>query len=292
MIHALTSIAAFTPGSERDGIVVGSIRRGSAAANERVRVWILDGLADSLPSLRIRALFECRPDLLTAAEVSILAVTARDERVVGILTASDVTTRDGADFLHIPIQMIGERYQRSLLLKRMWRVLLRDCVSRTGTLPDLFVLRTCNPSAFAAMHAFTRLAGVTMYPDIAHPSEDHALHATACAVADRLNPSARFDPRTGVLHDIGRPADLYPEVPAGRREVLDRYFRSHLTPSDRLLCLLRLETEAAKRRVLRAVGASEAPAPAGALGSSGDVARLRRNVRPADHRESNPRSAP
>lgn len=291
MIHALHSIAVFPPSSERDGIVVGCIPRESAAANERVRAWIVDGLADALPRLRIRALFEFRPDLLTDADVSILAVAERDERVVGILTASEVTTRDGPSFLHVPIQMIGERYQRSLLLKRMWRVLLRDCVSRAGTLPDLFALRTCNPSAFAAMHAFTRVAGVTMYPDIAHPSEDHSMRATACAVADRLNPKARFDPRTGVLHDIGRPADLYPEVPAGRRKDLARYFRSHLTPSDRVLCLLRLETEASKRRILRAIGASDTPASAARLGSSGDVARLRRNACQADHRESKPRSA-
>lgn len=213
---------------------------------------LVEGLIAALPSLRMADLFERRRDMFRNADLVTIATT--EGEVVGALASQWAMSADGADFLHITSQFVGERYRQGHVFKLSWAGHFAEVCRRRGC-PQLTVLKTYNPIVYCAMRSFTRLPGVTMYPDIAAPAPDPERGRVAACVAWAVAPGHPFSERTGVIRDIGAPADLYPAMPMSRDRAVNDYFLRTTGPADRVLCMLAIPTRAAAEAVLRAFGA-------------------------------------
>ena len=216
---AFRRLQVFSPGA-----TVGSSRTAGIAAE----------LADALPDLRIRALFEARPDLLSAAEHVIVAVDGAD-RAVGLLAASSVQLPGGVAVLQAMVQFVGVNQRGGRVLRESWTRLLGDVTAERG-FPDVVALKTFNPVAYCAMRALGRSEQV--YPALAGPQEP-GMRLLATRVAAAVAAGYPFEPDTGVIRGSGRPTDLYLRRPESSDPEADRHFAAHTRPGDRVLCLVR-----------------------------------------------------
>ncbi|MGH3778223.1 MAG: hypothetical protein ACRDRR_21210 [Pseudonocardiaceae bacterium] len=214
--------------------------------------FLVEGLIAALPSLRMADLFECRRDMFRNADLVTIATTGSE--VIGALASRWAVSADGADFLHITSQFVGERHRQGHVFKLSWAGHFAEVCRRRGC-PQLSVLKTYNPIVYCAMRWFTRLPGIAMYPDITAPAADPELGRRAGWVASAVAPGHAFSWRTGVIRGIGVPADLYPAMPMSSDPAVNDYFLRTTGPADRVLCMLTIPTRAAAGAVLRALGA-------------------------------------
>lgn len=216
--------------------------------------WITEGLAATLPGLRMRELFRLRrPEMLTAADHVIVALDRSHDQVVGLLTSRWTTLADGRECLHVMVQFVGEQYRHGAVFLQSWATHFDRLLASGRRFPALIALKTYNPVVHCAMGAFSRLPEVRMYPPIGStPTADDEDLATAVSAA--LAPGTPFDPRTGVLSGIGRPIDLYRQRPMSSDQPTNEYFARHTVPGDRILCVLAVPTEAGRDAILGALG--------------------------------------
>jgi hypothetical protein len=219
--------------------------------------WLVDGLVAALPGMRMADLFAQRRDMLHDADlVTVATVGGPDGELVGLLASGWGVSTIGEEFLHVTSQFVGERYRHGRVFRASWAAHFAQVCALRGDVPGLTVLKTCNPLVYCAMRAFTRLPGITMYPDITAREQDPDLVRRAVAVARSIAPSHGFAGRTGVIHGIGIPEDLYITTPLAADRRVNSYFARTTGPSDRILCLLAIPSKAAAERVLRTLGAS------------------------------------
>lgn len=197
-----------------------------------------------MPDLRIEALFEARPDLLSEAEHVIVAVDGED-RAVGLLAARSLELPGGVSVLQAMVQFVGVNQRGGRVLRESWTRLLGDVTAERG-FPDVVALKTFNPVAYCAMRALGRSDQV--YPALSGPQEPGlrliASHIAAAAAADYP-----FEPDTGVIRGSGRPTDLYLRRPESSDPEADRYFAAHARHGDRVLCLVQFGGADAAERI-------------------------------------------
>lgn len=219
---------------------------------------VVQGLVESFPSLRIADFFRIKRAWFAELDHLFIAFRHDSQDVVGIL-ASRWCRAAGVHFLQVSILLIAAPYQRTALIKHLWRYQIEKLVEPPGTFPTVIAYRTYNPVAFTALRAFARLPGVTLYPRI-EGEQDVATMALAVQIAHGISPGLPFDPETGVIKGAGVPRDFYPTPPLTRRADVRRYFSRHLAPGDRLLCLLRFDSPLSQARLFRTFGLIADPA--------------------------------
>ncbi|MCO6005446.1 hypothetical protein NE236_10675 [Actinoallomurus purpureus] len=220
-----------------------------------VEEWIVDGLTEALPALRMRSLFTLRRDMLRDADLITLAVETPRRSVVGALSSRWCTTPAGGGFLHIMTQFVGERRQGDgIAFAGTWGRHIEGIYESTSEFPELWVLKTFNPIVYCAMRGFTRVPDVAFYPDIYAERQDPRIVRTAERVAAIAAPGHTFVPSTGIIRGAGEPADLYPWLPESRDEKVNDYFAATTLPGDRMLCMLSIPTPEAAETILRMFG--------------------------------------
>lgn len=228
-------------------------RSGSGELRDQTKKWLIESLARAMPDLKIMEYFRLKTDWFSEYDHLIVAVDADTGDVIGLLT-SRWNDRDAEPFLHISVQMIARRYQRTPLLKRMWSLHFRKVKDGRHGVPSIIALRTYHPTVYTSMRIFTRVVGIKLYPDLRATTQDATMARLAESVARRLGPGLEFSPTTGVMKRASVPPDFYPALPESRDKAVASYFERNLSPADRLLCVLAVTTEEAKRRLLRAFG--------------------------------------
>ncbi len=219
---------------------------------------LASALALALPDLRVPEFMAAQPRYFDDCGMLIAAYAADGGGLAGVLV-SRVLAGFGVDrTLHVSMQLIAPRFRRTLLLKRMWALHLAS-VAADGGIPELMAMRSCNPTVLQLLRGFARVDGIAAYPEIDGGEQDPELQRIATEIAERVCPGREFDPRTGVLRGAAIPPDFYSDLPSGRDPAVNAYFRRHLTAADRVLCLVRITTETAKQRLLRAFGADRLP---------------------------------
>jgi hypothetical protein len=223
--------------------------------------WLVDCLIEALPQLKMRELFDRRRDMFTEADLITVAVAASTGKAVGALSSRWVTLDSGVPFLHITTQFVGERHRHGVVFRRSWAEHLRQVSAGPRGFPGISVLKTYNPKVYCAMSSFARIPAVSFYPSlVTTPGPAVAERRLAAEIAATISPGHRFDLSTGVIADAGVPADLYPELPRSTDETVNEYFARTVRPQDRLLCLLRVPSEAVEP-VLRYFAAPRSVAP-------------------------------
>lgn len=209
------------------------------------------GLQRYMPSYGVAQYFEKKGHLvLSGADCACLAVDR------GETTAALLTCNLFPGFLLINTLLIGERFQRTLLLKRMFGELFRRTFNAPGGFTDLLALKTYNPISYCALRIFSAIPGTGFYPGIDGQAPSAAVQRLLQKAAATLNPECVYDPRTSVIKDCayGVTEQFYIQRPICRDKRVNEYFRRHLSPHDRLLCGLYLESDQAKARLLRKLG--------------------------------------
>jgi hypothetical protein len=215
--------------------------------------WLFGGLIASLPKLRMAELFALRGDMFRDAHLITVATEKADGSAVGVLSSRWCALPSGRPFLHVLAQFVGDRYRRGVIFRRSWGDHFATLQRDKRGFPDLIVLKTYNPIVYCAMRAFTRVPGVSIYPDItAGVTQDPAAAQLASQVAEVVAAGHRFVPETGIIHGIGLPYDLYPGLPASSDRVANDYFAAVTQPDDRMLCMLSVPTPEAGDRILGA----------------------------------------
>lgn len=228
--------------------------------------WIVHGLETAMPTLNIRDYFLAKSSTFSDCDFVVVAVERESREIIAALTSRWHQIEGDPPFLHVKILMITPRYQKTRLINDVWGFhLAKVCQSRFG-FPSVIALRTYNPVVFGAMRIFTRIDGIRMYPRIGVPRQDPAMARLAERIADAISPGLEFDATTGVVRGAGVPPDFYPAMPATRKTDVSQYFTENLTPSDRLLCILSVDSEAARCRARQLFGVERLdagrPAPA------------------------------
>ena len=222
---------------------------------------ITAGLIAALPTLKMGTLFAHRRDMFREADLITLATDMTDRTVVGALSSRWCTTPSGGTFLHILTQFVGERYQGGIAFPRSWGSHFARLYEHWSRFPDLFVLKTYNPIVYCVMRAFTRVPGVTFYPEIRAGRDDPDAAERATEIAKIIAPDHFFDPVSGVIRGIGEPADLYPALPESRNADVNAYFASCARPGDRMLCMLSVPTPEAAGMILEVFGVTPKTIP-------------------------------
>lgn len=216
---------------------------------------IVQGLGRAMPDLKIVDYFHAKGGMFAECDHRVVAVERATGDAVAILASRWYD--DGLAFLHIATQLTGTRFQRTGLLKHMWAMHFREVSRSCRGFPSVIAWRTYNPVSFHTMHIFTRIPGVRMYPRIDAAAQDGDLRLMAARIAACVSHGLPFCGETGVIRGAasGVPADFYPVLQETRRPEVNRYFMTRLTPDDRLLCVLWIESAEGRRRILTAFGA-------------------------------------
>jgi hypothetical protein len=228
-------------------------RSGAVQLRDETKKWLVEGLASAMPDLQILEYFRLKTNWFSEYDYLIVAVDAETRRLIGLLT-SRWDDHNRKPFLHISVQMIAQRYQRTPLLKRMWSFHFRKVKDGRYGVPSVIALRTYHPIVYTSMRIFARVDGIKLYPDLRGAGQDLEMSRLAESVASRLSPGLEFSPSTGVMKHASVPPDFYPALPESRDKTVMSYFERNLGPADRLLCVLAITTEEAKRMLLRGFG--------------------------------------
>jgi hypothetical protein len=228
----------------------------AGAGNHRIvaQHQIGAALAAGLPELKIGDYFNAKVDLFMNADLLLTAVDNLTGVIVGALAAK--RHQDHPSFIHLSTLLIANAYQRTSVIRLLFRVLLQKlCIPAEGLVPLHFALKTYNPHSYLALKTFARLPDAGFYPLLRRsPAPD--MEGLARSIAARLEPSCTFDVTTGVISGAagGVPDDFYPSLPQTAHEAINEYFRVNMAPRDRLLCVLSLRSVEAAQRVFRAFG--------------------------------------
>lgn len=213
--------------------------------------WLVEGLVDALPSLKMRELFALRRDMFTEADLVTVAVSQPAEVVVGALSSRWVMSQAGGRFLHVTTQFVGDGYRHGVVFRQSWTAHLTALCGGPAGFPALIVLKTYNPRVFCAMQSFAQVPGVSFYPRVEKDEPDPEAIRLADHVARTIAPGHPFDPVTGVISGAGVPADLYPDLPMSNDETVNNFFVRTTRPGDRVLCMLMVPTSQGASAVMR-----------------------------------------
>jgi hypothetical protein len=225
------------------------------ALNRETEEWLVSDLIKAMPDLKLAEYFQIKKNWFSDYDYLIAAAENESDELVGLLT-SRWHEKDGAPFfLQISMQMIATRYQKTQLLKHMWGFHFQKVSEGPFGFPSVIALRTYNPVVFSAMRIFSRIEGIRMYPQLRVEEQDLEMVALAHSITERISPGLNMCSRTGVIKDASVPPDFYPSLPKTSKGEVYNYFAEHLSPSDRLLCVLHISTEEGKRKISKAFGA-------------------------------------
>lgn len=213
------------------------VRLTTEGAQEHVEAKLEQDLAKAIPDLRIRELFLQRPRLLRSYDHVVVA-RSTDGVLAGILCCTWLNTSIG-EVLNVGMQMIAPKFRSGRLFTELWRYELGTVLPLDNKNLAAVAVRTCNPRVYTAMRRFSRILGASLYPDVSKADQTGPLAACAENLSASLARGHVFDPRTGVIHGIGAPPDLYLRDPAADApSAVNTYFQTHVTQADRLLCIL------------------------------------------------------
>ncbi|MFF7249407.1 hypothetical protein ACFZBU_36535 [Embleya sp. NPDC008237] len=222
--------------------------------------WLVDGLVDALPGLRMRELFTLRRDMFRSADLITVAVERASGAAVGVLCSRTERLATGATLLNVTTQFVAEQMRHGFVFRAGWGAHFA-ALGHGGDpagLPRLIALKTYNPVVLCGMRAFTRIPGTSLYPDCRGGPQDPERMQTAERIAAVMAPGYPFDPKSGVISGAGVPADLYPHRPLCRDAEINDHFARNTRPGDRVLCVFDVGTVEAAAALLSAFRAGPA----------------------------------
>lgn len=214
---------------------------------------ITERLASAMPSFGVSGYFAKKQALLSDSDIIVIVHDSIEDEPAGFLAASWSKTTEPR-FLYIRTLLIAEQWHRSQVIHLIYRRLFENILDDGHDFPPVIVFKTYNPKSFAAMAAFRRVPGATVYPFINGVGNQSVLPHVR-AIAAELAPGSPLDEATGVLAGAADGVtDFYATMPLSGTEWIDTHFQRHVTPADRMLACLFTGGQAGAARILRAFG--------------------------------------
>jgi hypothetical protein len=213
-------------------------------------------LAVAMPRYQVGGYFERKSHILLDSHH--IAVGEQSGRCVALMGASDLVAA-GRPFTYIETLLVSERHQRAALGSALVAILFDGVMGRLGGFPDIVAMKTYTPRAYVLMRRFASGSEVGFYPDIGgrNSAPERRLAAQLAAF---LAPDCEFRPETGVLAGGGGKigSDFWPEAPLTDDERVNRFFREEVCFLDRVLCVVRAQTPAAKQAIVEKLAMTKA----------------------------------
>lgn len=225
----------------------------SATTERDWETWVVRGLERNLPHHKIGAYFSLKGAMLHGDHKH--AFAEENGECIGLAAASYRRFRD-REFLYIETLLVSEEHHGSPVTGQLLTALFGGIVEERGEFPDLIAMKTYNARAYVLMRAFAGPgSGTVFYPELDRDNSGPT-KGIATEIAGALGGGFEFDATHGVVLGGGGqvPGDFWPSFPATRDELVNDFFRRHLTPRDRLLCFIDASTEEAKRSICARLG--------------------------------------
>lgn len=223
---------------------LGDGRKLDPTLREKIRV----DLATGMPAYQVDHYLTTKATILT--ESGHIAVAVLHGRHAGLIAASDLVV-SGRAVTYIETLLVAEEQHGTALSVQLVSSLFGGVVAGLGGFPELVAMKTYTPKAYVLMRRFApegNTAGVEFYPDVGRAVQDEHLTRTAALLAAGLSPGHAFRPGSGVVSGGGGQigSTFWREPPRCGDERVDRFFRTEVGERDRVLCLVRAPTPAAR----------------------------------------------
>jgi hypothetical protein len=213
----------------------------------------ISGIVCAMPNHRVGDYFSYKRSMFASSDYVVISHDSTGT-VAAVLVAKWYRTALAERFFNLETLLISERFHRTALSRQSLAALFRREVAIDREFPDHVTLKTYTPRSYNMMNVFARndMSENRMYPRIDGEGQDEELMALAGRMADVLSPGLEFDRQHGVIRGgAGQvPDDFWPSFPKTRRNDINTFFSAHLSPRDRMLCLLAARSEGGKQQVL------------------------------------------
>jgi hypothetical protein len=225
----------------------------------------LASLQDNMPNHNVQSYFEQKPTLLANADD--IAIAWNDSpsgsKIVGLIALRRYMAQEGSpSFVHISTIHIAEAKQKGMLLKRLIASAYLGLWHREGSLPTWTAVKTFNPSTYNVLLRLKRMIGssAVLYPSMEKEKEGNGCKSLmvmpiAVGIAARLEPECTFDRHFSVIRGGGGiiGGNYWLTAPRSTHNEINHFFDRHLTPADRMLCILGLDEELCKSDALKLI---------------------------------------
>jgi hypothetical protein len=211
-------------------------------------VEVARDLRAQLPNHKIGNYLETKPHVLAESEFLTLVRVAGT--YVGIASGNMYRVRT-RELFYAETLLLSESLHDQKISYAQIGALFRCVYAVRQQMPSLVAAKTFNARSYALVRKLARACGARMYPEIGADNLPE-LEQLACELAEVLAPGLEFEPRYGVVRGGGGGVaeDFWPSQPLARAKDINEVFAHHLTPRDRMLCVVDTSDEGVQRRLV------------------------------------------
>ncbi|QJE03671.1 hypothetical protein HH212_26585 (plasmid) [Massilia forsythiae] len=223
-------------------------------------------LAEVLPEFNVRQYFSTQPNIFVDYDHLVTAYDSGSGKAIGLLGARWLGSAE-CRFLYLWTAMIGDSHRNSMLFNRIvayfFEKVAMHCAD--GALPELIVTKTYNPVVYSIFKSYALASGATIdvYPIVPAAAQDEEMVELAKRIATAISPKLVLQTETGVVpggQAMVAP-DFFPRMEESKDADVNRHFQTHLTRSDQVLCILRID-DRMRKNALQLVASRKHAAPA------------------------------
>jgi hypothetical protein len=224
-------------------------------------------LAEVLPEFNVRQYFSTQPTIFVDYDHLVTAYDADSGKAIGLLGARWLGNAE-LRFLYLWTAMIADSYRHSMLFNRIVAYFFEKVAAHSpdGALPELIVTKTYNPVVYSIFKSFSLASRETIdvYPMLPAVAQDAEMVELAKRIATAISPKLILQPDTGVVpggQAMVAP-DFFPRMEESKDGDVNRHFQTHLSRSDQVLCVLRIDDRMRKAALQLVASRKHANIPA------------------------------
>ena len=215
-------------------------RHGGKVYPTSLKQKVIADLKKNMPDYGIEQYFATQAHIFEQADHMAMAVDRKTDEFVSMYAGRWFEQQD-IRFLYIWTAMVGNAYRGRRVYTSTRSVFYNGVCRSRFPFPQLVAMKTYSPLIYTAYAAFSRVQGVTVYPnlyDMAHPRPE--LRALAGKVAALLCPKQPYDENLSILRGAQAAVapDYHPYMQKTDNAVIWEFFAHNLTRADQVLCLV------------------------------------------------------
>jgi hypothetical protein len=224
---------------------------------------LIASLQRNMPNHDVENYFIQKREMLSKADATVIACRGAPNNydVLGLISMRMMPKREEEcpSFAFVWTVHVAESMQKGPLLMRLIAALFLAEAKTGMSLPTWTALKTFHPSSYYALLRLREMIGPSalLHPRIdctkgPHVQENIVAANTAKCIATQVEPGHAFDGDVSVIRGAGGVigSGYWQNAPRSRNESINKFFDKYLTPNDRMLCLLGLTNDDAKRSAL------------------------------------------
>ena len=205
---------------------------------------IVNDLANELKDFDVDQYFENQPRVFDDYTHVALMWCKQTKSYCGMLASKSLNTPD-FNFLYLWTAMLADRYQRTNAFKRLAQVFFNHVfIDPRHPFPNLIAAKTYNPVVYKLLRLLGTVHKKSMfYPGIGTDKDQDVMRIIAKKIIHCINPTLKFDSFTGKVFggQASVAPDFFPRMDMSSDDIINSYFKEHLTRDDQILCIIRFD---------------------------------------------------